>query len=402
MPKSNADRQKAYRQKQIEKMGIEEYRKQQREKAAARRLKAKAQVQAVQAEVKEDPLVAQVLAALAAMTIEVAAAPELKQRVVKETIERVKVAVEKFTIDKSCADIIQAIIDHSKAVGDPVKPASLKGYWTKIKTLYNRYTGGVWNCRDFEWLRDTQAVLGFIASHNRWKKTSKWGYINAVTSILSRVKGYDDVYKIYSDANKAGLDEYLSKREENILSPEQEANILPWSKVMRLSPPEDLKERLMFELERWIPRRSGTYRIMKWTRTHNTHDNYFHIGEDKNTMVLNKYKTDKTYGRYEVAIPRRTSALIIKVIRANNIREGEYIFGKSDGTERSQSNFSTWFTDVMDELTNGKRMGTTLMRISYASWAVREYPSVKQQKIVATNLGHSVDQLRLYAKVDLV
>jgi hypothetical protein len=400
MPRSNSERQKIYRERKIAELGVEEYKKQQREKAKARRDKMK-----IKAEISDpnvDPLVMEVIQAIREMKINVAKQPEFKEKFKEEAIEKAKISVEKFTVDQGCSDVIQSLINHNKKVGDTVKPRTLKSYFSKLKTLYNRYTGNVWDCKDFEWLRDTDKILNFIANHDRWKSTSKWGYINAVTSILSRVLGYDEAYKVYSEANKAGLTKYLNKREENMLSPEQEANIIPWTEVMKLLPPDDMAERVIFELVRFIPRRSGTYRMLTWRKSHSDEHNYVLMEKDKITkMILNKYKTSRTYGRYEVPVPAKLGNLISKYINSYDIPEDGYMFPDSKGREQNQGQFSRWVTDIMADLTGGKRMGTTLMRISYASYAVKKYQSVKQQKIVAQNLAHSLDQLRLYAKIDL-
>ena len=392
MPMSNAERQKKYRESKIKEIGIEEYKKQNREKARARRQKAKAQAEAVD---PNDPLVAQVVQAIKEMKISMKDCPEFKQRPVKETIDEIKKNVEKFTMDQSCEDTINELIAYCDKVNDRVKPKTIRGYFSKLKTLYNRMTGDVWDGKSFDWLVDTDKVLEFIAGHDRWRAVSKWGYVNAITSILSRVAGYEDAYKIYSDANRQGLAKYLEYREDNVLTEEQRANILPWDQILKLKPPDDIKEIVLFELVRWIPRRSGTYRILKWRSTHSDGENYFLITEGAPIkMVLNRYKTDTTYGTYKIDVPDKLGKLIKQYI--SDIPEGGYLFG-----EKSQGSFSSMITDLMAKLTDGKRMGTTLLRISYATWAVNHYKSVKQQKIIAQNLGHSVSQLRLYSKIDL-
>jgi len=315
--------------------------------------------------------------------------PVFKEKTIKDTA----VKVDKVKLKRSCEDMQKVFVAFVK----DIKPTTAKGYWSKLRTIYNRYTGKVWNGCDFDWLNNTDDVLNFIAQHEPWGKTSKWSYINAITSIISRIDGYDEAYKVYSGANKAGLENYVKTREENILNKQQLENIVEWSKVLEEKAPPNLKGELLFELLRWIPRRSGTYRQLKW-RSAEGKGNYFLVANSKvSKMVLNTYKTAKTYGKFEIAVDGFMSDLVMKYIKLMGIPDGGYLLCKS----QNQSQFATWSTNTMAEIFNGKRMGSTLCRISYASYMVKKHQSVKDQKAIAVKLGHSVEQLRLYAKIDL-
>jgi len=315
--------------------------------------------------------------------------PVFKEKTIKEKA----VKVEKAKLKRSCMDMQKTFVEFVK----DIKPSTAKGYWSKLRTIYNRYTGKVWDGCDFDWLNNTDEVLKFISNHEAWGKTSKWSYINAITSIISRIEGYDDAYKVYSEANRAGLETYVKTREENILNKQQLENIVSWPTVLEQTAPADLKGELLFELLRWIPRRSGTYRQLRW-RSADGKGNYFLVTDGKvDKMVLNVYKTAKTYGKFEIAVEEFMSDLVMKYIRLMGILDGGFLLS----TSQNQSQFASWSTDTMARIFKGKRMGTTLCRISYASHHVKKHKSVKEQKAVARKLGHSLEQLRLYAKIDL-
>ena len=421
--KSSKIRQKEYRARKIKEMGLEEYRKMNRDKARARRAKLKMTVAKSQ-ESKDDPLIEEVVNLIKKLKIDVTSKPEFKEKMVKEAVAKAKIAITNFKLDESCEDVQQEFLKKSNGSGKPIKPRTIKSYFSKMKTLYNRYTGNVWDCRSFDWLKDTDGVLDFIAKYKRWKPVSKWQYVNAVASILSRVDGYEDVHAIYSKANKSGLAKYLEERKENILSPEQRENILPWSKIKKLKPLPNLADQAIFALMRGAPRRLS-YRTLTWKTEDDGIGNYILINNDKvEKLVLNNYKTDKTYGRFEIGrnyisdkngkienskkkygigITKKLSDLLLNYIKEFRIPKGEFLFVKdNENVAMSQGEFSDWISEVMTLMSGGKRITATLMRIAYATHVMKTRKSVNFVEAHSKLLGHSVEQLNQYAKLDLL
>jgi len=314
----------------------------------------------------------------------------------KEPNPELKKAVEKLKMDVADGIGFGAFM---KCATD-IKPSTAKCYWTKLKTIHYRYTGSVWDQQSFEWLRDTKAVLTFIEQHEKWGKTSKWNYIIAITSVLSRVSGFENEHTIYSAASKQKLETYSNEREKNVLNVKQTANIVPWKTVLEAKPPDTITEMLLFEMVRFIPRRSGTYRQMRWRTTDHDDQNYFLVGDDGDVvkMVLNKYKTYKTYGTFRTPVSKHLSDVISMYIHAKLVPVNGLLFPKS---LQNQGRFSAVLTNTMAKLFDGRRMGTTLCRISYASYMIKLNPSVAEQKKIGLMLGHSDQQLRLYAKLDI-
>ena len=299
--------------------------------------------------------------------------------------------------------IAETLINHCEDIGDTIKPRSIKSYCAKLTSLAKKYLKEDWDGKTLEWLRNTDAVLKWISEYEGWCKTSKWNYINAITSVLLRIEDYQVEHKIYSKANMKHLDDYTEERDKNVLNDKQKANMLSWDKILDLKPHSNDRKNLVFQLVKFIPRRSGTYTIMKWKScVDDTDDNYFVINKvEPSQMILNVYKTAKTYGRYTIDIPDDLRDSIIAYTTKHSIAEDQYIFHSKDKSKPlSKCTFSLIVSATMEDLSN-KRMGTTLLRISYASWFANQGTSVAVQKKHAAMLGHSVEQLNLYKKLDV-
>ena len=390
MSKSNRQRQKEYRERKQKELGADEYRRINREKAKARRTKSKTNN-------IQNPLVSSVLQAIKDLNIR-STTPELK----KQDVDKIMVKISPDILKHNNISYIESFIGKLKNIDDKAKPRTIKSYFSKLKTLYNRYTGKVWVVGEFEWLRETKNILDFIATHNKWNSVSKWNYVSAICGITSRLAGWDSETDIYNLQSKAGFKKYLESRENNILSDKQRKNILSWDKILSLAEPEDIELKVLFGLLKFRPRRSGTYRILKILDSHNTTDNYIYIEDGKpESLVLQTYKTSHIYGRYEEKLPPTLADLISEFVTTDNMVIGDYLFVKNNGDPMSQSYFSSFITDTISKLTKNKKMGTTLLRISYASHIVKNTKTIAERKIFALGIGHSHQQMMLYAKSDL-
>ena len=389
MPESASSRQSKYRENKIKKLGIDEYRRQNAEKAKQRRSKLVKPPDDVQ-------LMSDLLLAFKTISIDESKPPELKD-ILKNKL--IKTSIVKIKNKNNLVSIEQAFIDHSNKTDRPVKPSTIKQYFAKINVLHKKMFKTPWDYKNFDFLKDTDKIISFIPT--AWSNTTtQFNYFNAITSIVSRMKGFESEHKIYAEASKVGLDHYVTKRKDNVMSIKQKNNILSWPQILKLPRPK--QNILLFELLRWIPRRPKAYRLLRWSSKTMAGENYFRItGKNVDEMVLNQYKTDQKYGLYRTKmISGVVKKVLLKHIKDNNISDGDLLFPNKFGKVQTQPNFSHRISDVYFSV-SGKKMGATLLRISFASYISSKNFSVNKLEKLALALGHSPNQFKLYSKIDL-
>ena len=102
------------------------------------------------------------------------------------------------------------------------------------------------------------------------------------------------------------------------------------------------------------PRRSLDYCAMKISNVNIDEDNYI----DKNKFVFNQYKTAKTYGKQELAIPQKLKSILNRWI---SINDGEYLLRDKNGNPMN----SIKLNQYMNRIFGGKKIAVNAMRHSY-------------------------------------
>ena len=102
------------------------------------------------------------------------------------------------------------------------------------------------------------------------------------------------------------------------------------------------------------PRRSLDYCAMKIKNINRDEDNYI----DKNKFVFNRYKTAKTYGKQELAIPQQLKNILNRWIAIN---DSEYLLRDKNGNLMT----STKLNQYMNRIFGGKKISVNMMRHSY-------------------------------------
>lgn len=402
-PLTSAERSRRYRQKQIAKIGHDAYKARRAQQARDRRARAKL---ALKESTGEDKLVQDLLSMVKSMKLSSNATPEFKEAAAKEILSAAKLKIQEFKKEQDCDDIKHLFIEQSKKDGKPITQKSADQYFAKIGTVYKRMYGRKWDCKDLAWLKDTDNVISFV--NNNWANAStRWNYILAITSVLKRFVGYEDAYAVYSSLSKAGLADYLDKRSDNILTPEEAKRILPWETIMKTRVQNKSIPRIkkiLFLLMQARPRRSGTYRTLQWRTTDTDDANYLIMRGNNLWVVLKKYKQSamKTYGPQEYELTPLLKSMVTSYVRRNKITDGTYLFTQNNGKPLTEGNFSAYLSDMSANIFGPQhRMGSRDYRKSKASYIARQPLSTKQMAFEANALGHSVAQLNLYKKIGL-
>jgi hypothetical protein len=138
------------------------------------------------------------------------------------------------------------------------------------------------------------------------------------------------------------------------------------------------------------PRRSKDYVDFKIRNVDKDKDNYM----EKGKFVFNSYKTAKTYGKQEVAIPRELTTIINKWIKVNPT---DYLLFDSNMNPLTAVKLNQRLNRIFD----GKKIAVNALRHSYLTDKYAD--DMKKKSSMATdmsNMGSSLSQMETYVKLD--
>jgi hypothetical protein len=137
------------------------------------------------------------------------------------------------------------------------------------------------------------------------------------------------------------------------------------------------------------PRRSLDYCAMKIKNIDRDEDNYI----DKNKFVFNKYKTAKTYGKQELAIPQQLKNILNRWIAIN---DSDYLLRDKNGNQMT----STKLNQYMNRIFDGKKIAVNAMRHTYLTDKYKQ--TSEEQKRLADDMsamGSSSNMAETYIKL---
>ena len=138
------------------------------------------------------------------------------------------------------------------------------------------------------------------------------------------------------------------------------------------------------------PRRSLDYCAMKIKNINRDEDNYI----DKNKFVFNRYKTAKTYGKQELAIPQQLKNILNRWIAIN---DGDYLLRDKNGNPMN----SIKLNQYMNRIFGGKKIATNMMRHSYLTDKYKETSeNTKRLENDMVDLGSSMNVAHVYIKLN--
>ena len=139
----------------------------------------------------------------------------------------------------------------------------------------------------------------------------------------------------------------------------------------------------------FIPPRRSEYVYMKIRNVNKDEDNYI----DKNKFVFNKYKTSKTYGKQEVAIPQQLKNILNRWIAIN---DGDYLLRDKNGNPMT----SIKLNQYMNRIFGGKKIAVNAMRHTYLTDKYKQ-TSEENKKLAKdmTEMGSSTNMADTYIKL---
>lgn len=128
-----------------------------------------------------------------------------------------------------------------------------------------------------------------------------------------------------------------------------------------------------------------------------TDENYMVVpNEGPGNLVLNKYKTVKTYKVLSRPVPTQ----LMDIIRANlRNRPRAYLFQQRNGQPYTKSNFVQYANHSLRGALNNPKIGVSLLRHSFISSGIDFNNSTPGQLFeTAKRMGHSIEQQQLYRR----
>jgi hypothetical protein len=398
MPRS-AEQQREYRAKQRTTLGDEAYKAEQARARRERRNRDKPQIP------KYTEINKGTVEALAEQMTNLVLQMEEKGETI--TLRQKKNKLENKLIDVKqvldCGDLKKRLITTG------IAPKTAESYLKKVGRVYELLEKKKWNCKDIEWLKDYKQVIDFVNNGviPSWKtESTRSTHMNHLSAFVMRIPALSHVASFY-DAEKGKKNKEMKDvRLEQKLKPEWKDLILPWRTLLSINKTAEFKssfDEAVYGVFTLIPpRRSGSYFDLQIQPVgfESKSDNYITVdakGVPKE-LVLNRYKTSKYYGEYRTKLPLALATKLKRHIEGRKV--GTYVFNNQTTRKpyTDQRAFNQATTNVVEKYT-GEKIGSTILRISYASYIVfGQKSSLAVQSKHAGYLGHSLAMFQQYAR----
>ena len=426
-------RQAAYRKKQREQDGSDEYKRNQAEKKAAYRAKRKAAEPNVFA---ADGVSAKYANELKSLSQAVTATlkkmsegkdvsdtlPALKEHIA--TVPSQLAKVQKQADCKSMGDAIHA--RNKKLLADEEvkkipKRKTLDTYldglnvvWRWMKFGKNNKSKQGENCTDFGWLKDTDKVIAFVDKTWDNPGTANQKLI-AAAAILKSIGGFEAAAKIYSRISSDRQKVLDESKKENKLTPAQEKKYVKLTdlekgrKSKAKKPTLGTKDDALISLYLDVPpRRLKDYQLMKVTtgslasaKMLDDEFNYLVVtkGGKSKTLIYNEYKTESVFGQQVYPVPADLAKHLDAYVNTFAVDDGKLLFPNARGKKDSQ--FGNKVKGAFASISPGGKTPTAgLVRHAYVSYhhSLTNKPDSYFEEI-ATKMAHSLSMARTYRVV---
>ena len=256
---------------------------------------------------------------------------------------------------------------------------------------------------NLSFLQHTEDIIKTIETYTENLEGRKRYYSSIMASIPNK---QSELYKIY----RKEYDKYakLIKKEieQNLLSEYERKNIINWNIIINKIKPIILKkgttrEKLLIKFYTDIPPRRGEFtQYLKLSKqdTTPTDENYNYFMYNTGKIILNKYKTKQLYKKQILQYPK------IKLKGLNRLLDeyddGDLIFGRSKSQPYKSYNL---VSPMFKKYTDNKKVGIRLLRHAFITDYVKSKKvlSIKQQKNIAKQLGHSTIEFQKYIRLDI-
>jgi hypothetical protein len=246
--------------------------------------------------------------------------------------------------------------------------------------------------------REPEKVVSYL--HEKYEKyNTRKSFLSAIMS------SYEDkatIPKIYRDAIQEEFKFQKQKEEAQELTPEQDANYLPWSEIMKVQ--KQLANKTDKTSSEWLEylvvslytltspvRADYAAMLVRGTVRSGKTQNVF-INIKKPYFMFREYKTADTYGEVKVLVPKPLVTVITEWFE--HIKQvPEYLLG----SKYTPITLSNYIRNVFKKYTE-KSVGVNLLRHAYLTHMNNEgkLRSISQKTAVAKKMMHSTETQTKY------
>jgi hypothetical protein len=276
--------------------------------------------------------------------------------------------------------------------------SSLTTYNSILRSLYKKLYGEKEEI-DFKKFNDAEKILEHLKSLTPNKRKT---ILSALVIITDNKKYRDQMLEDVRDYNKE-----ISKQEK---TPQQEANWVTQQEVETMYNNLKKNANMIYKkgninsndlqvIQNFIilalfnliaPRRSKDYVDFKIKNVDKEKDNYM----DKGKFIFNSYKTAKTYGKQEVAIPKELSTIINKWAKVNPT---DYLLFDTNMNPLTAVKLNQRLNRIFD----GKKIAVNALRHSYLTDKYADNMKInKKLENDMEAMGSSKSMAQNYIKLD--
>ena len=334
----------------------------------------------------------------------------------------------KKIVNKNKVSSIQPL--HVKYEGKKAEAKTNAQYLAKLKTVYTllfnspidesiinelekllngkTYNQGIINYLQF--FKNINRVIDVITKKYTNRNTLS-SYINAITSILSRMreffpKEYDKIAILNIDLSK----KYQRDRDTNDAPDNVINNLISFepSYINKLLDGiKNINDKALLAVYLLTPpRRIMDYQLMKITYQTditklNKNFNWIIFKNDiPDLFVFLNHKTKKSQPEPKITIPTDLATILNTYVNSNDITKNDFLFGReaTDFKEKySQPKFTELLQDTFLKYT-GKKISVNLIRASKATYLDSQPISLGERKQISQQMGHSLHTNMQYSK----
>jgi len=286
-----------------------------------------------------------------------------------------------------------------------IKESSIKQYLKKIEFLYKQIYNKNFTPDDLYLLKNTDKFINHIKNKYGSSSSSSLSYFIAITSIINRLDGYEEEYKIYNNVMMTYYNKNIKKIGENKLTEREEKNYLDWDEILKINNFSDLEEKVIFCLYTCIPPRRNDYRFMKIKRGVVDVDkldkeyNYYLVDMDK--LIFKNYKTNYIYNDQIINLNSENTDILKysqlkKILKeyTKDMKDGELLF--TNNKKEIIKNFTLKIQKSIQ--VEGKRLTANLLRHSFITWLMNKKLTKNELDEISYMMGHNLNQQISYRK----
>jgi hypothetical protein len=319
---------------------------------------------------------------------------------------------------------------HVKYTGKTAEKKTHSQYLSKLRTVYKllfntkinesiidelqklmdgkTYNQGIIN--HIQFFKNIDKIINVIKKKYTNKNTLS-SYINAITSILSRIreyfpKEYDKIAQLNIDLSKS----YQRERDTNDAPDKVINNLISFDdKYINklLDGITNINDKALIAIYTLIPpRRIMDYQLMKIanktdiTKLDKRYNYIILKNKIPDFFYFLNHKTKKTQQEPKITIPTELAEILYYYIESNDMIKNNYLFGKKStdyNDHYSQGTFTKELQKTFLKYT-GKKISVNIIRASKSTHLDNQTISLAERKQIAQDMGHQLTTHLQYSK----